>query len=335
MKSHRRLSRALSALAAAVAILVPLAVAGPAQAATSPIGENRDLRIAGSDACIDVPDWSREVGRGINMWTCKKEGNQAFTVRDLGNGNVELSNRHSDLCLDVPGASTAPGEAIVQWTCSGSSNQQWRLEDLGDGVYRIVADHSDLCLEGDGAGSTIRQDTCDGSTGQRWEFSEMGEALFTYTLYRSANPTADELDAYARITEAMDKATARYNRLTEIERHVSVFYDPNVGTAEAYGSDIKFGAGRQYMQEGTALHEMSHTHGVGTSQAWFDGCADDARWDGPSTTAQMEAWDGPGAYVGCAGQHMGPYGLNYADEYTETNMDRHAIIVEMMERDGL
>ena len=42
------------------------------------------------------------------------------------------------------------------------------------------------------------------------------EGSVTYTLHKSANPTADEQDAYKRITTVMDSAVKLYNTYSNL-----------------------------------------------------------------------------------------------------------------------
>jgi len=164
--------------------------------------------------------------------------------------------------------------------------------------------------------------------------AQADDAAITWTLVRAENPSADQLDAYARITDAMDRAVARYNRLLDLDRHMTVFYEPGVPTAEgSIDGVIRFGANRGFMQERTALHELSHTVGTGTSGGWYALCQNGV-WAGPTATALVRSWDGPSAQVNCGGSHIWPYGLNYDDEMSELNADRHVDLVEAMIADG-
>jgi hypothetical protein len=161
------------------------------------------------------------------------------------------------------------------------------------------------------------------------------EGEITYTLHRSDNPTADELDAYDRITAAVDAAVARYNANSDITKVLNVYYAPGVPTAEGSNNgDLRFGSDRSYMVEGTALHEISHTIGVGQNNGWFDHCVNGV-WDGPNATAVVKSFDGPDAQLNCGGSHIWPYGLNYSDEFSETAFTRHVDVVEAMLADGM
>lgn len=163
---------------------------------------------------------------------------------------------------------------------------------------------------------------------------ETRQSTITWTLVRASNPTADQQDAYARITSAMNAAVARYNNLSDLGKNITVHYDPNVPTADGnINGTIRFGA-KASMNERTALHEISHTIGVGTSGDWGSlGCG--GTYNGAQATALVRQYDGQGAVITCDRQHFWPYGLNFDSEFSQTNADRHVEIVEAMVRDGL
>ncbi|KAL2130463.1 hypothetical protein VTI74DRAFT_6374 [Chaetomium olivicolor] len=169
-----------------------------------------------------------------------------------------------------------------------------------------------------------------------WAFASLTltTATITYRLQRASNPTADQSDAYARIDSAMSKAVARYNRLTtRPSKSITVSYVPGVQTADGnFNGAIRFGSNRAYMNERTALHEISHTLGIGQTRAFDERCKSN-NW--PTATRLLQSWDGSSAKINCGGGHIWPYGLNYDNEMSETNADRHCKLVEAMLVDGL
>jgi hypothetical protein len=155
-----------------------------------------------------------------------------------------------------------------------------------------------------------------------------------WNLVRVPNPSADQRRAYDLITRSMNAAVARYNRLSGLSKSITVHYDPRVPTADGnINGTIRFGAFAS-MNERTALHEISHTIGVGTSGNWRKlGCG--GTYSGARATALVKQYDGQSAVIRCDGQHYWPYGLNYDNEFSQTNGDRHVKIVEAMASDGL
>ncbi|MCJ1688384.1 RICIN domain-containing protein [Rathayibacter sp. VKM Ac-2927] len=338
MSSTKR--RMLGALTAAVIVgLTTLGLATPASAAVTPIGtgSNQEIRNQFSSMCLDDYGFDTQPGAEVRQWSCGESANQLWQIRDLGTGWAEIKNKYSNLCLDNFNFGTTPGSEVRQWTCNANTAQQWRISDVGNGYAEIANRHSTLCLDNSGFGQVdgalIQQWSCNGNTAQRWRITDPSVQKITYTLARSANPSADELDAYARITDAMDRAVARYNRLNNIDRQLRVTYVPGVTTADAtINGDIRFGSNRAYMQEGTALHEMSHTVGVGTAYMFDQNC----QYNGwASAVPLLRTWDGPNATLNCGGGHMWPYGLNYNNEYNEQNFERHTKLVQAMLSDGM
>ncbi|MDO0917359.1 hypothetical protein QQM39_43155 [Streptomyces sp. DT2A-34] len=159
-------------------------------------------------------------------------------------------------------------------------------------------------------------------------------ATITWTLERAANPTEDQRTAYDLITRAMNTAVARYNNLSDLGKTITVRYDPGVPTADGnINGTIRFG-NRSYMTERTALHEIAHTIGVGTSSGWSR-LGGNGTWTGAQATALVRQFDGASAKISTGGGHFWPYGLNYDNEFSNTAADRHVQIVAAMVRDGL
>ncbi|MDQ1084238.1 MULTISPECIES: RICIN domain-containing protein [Microbacterium] len=337
-KKHGRKARALGAVLGAVIIgLTSLGATAPASAA-APVGTgpNQEIRNQQNTLCMDDYAFNTQPGAEVRQWTCLEGQNQLWAITDLGNGYAEIKNKHSNLCLDNFNFATAPGSEVRQWTCNGADVQQWQLTDVGGGWTEIRNKYNNLCVTSAASpvdGVLLAQQTCNNSGVQRWRLTDPNVSKITWSLSRSANPTEDEADAYARITDAMNRAVARYNTFNNTWRHLTVEYAPWVQTADAsINGNIRFGSNRGFMQEGTALHEMSHTVGVGTA-GHFQGKCDAQDW--PSALPLLRTWDGPEARINCGGSHFWPYGLNYSNEYNETNFDRNVRLVQAMHHDGL
>ncbi|PGH05366.1 hypothetical protein AJ79_06835 [Helicocarpus griseus UAMH5409] len=164
-------------------------------------------------------------------------------------------------------------------------------------------------------------------------YASTASAAISWSLQKSSNPTSDEADAYQRIEAAMTLAVTRYTRFSDANKTIRVYYAPGVPTAEAnYNGDLRFGSNRSYMTERTAMHEISHTLGVGQTAAFDQKCASG---DWPTALPLLRSWDGPDAVINCGGGHFWPYGLNYDNEWSETNADRHVMLVEAMLTDGM
>jgi hypothetical protein len=167
-----------------------------------------------------------------------------------------------------------------------------------------------------------------------WLCASLASAAITWRLQKAPNPTKDQSDAYKRIEAAMRAAVRRHARLSKRpNKSLTVQYVPSVSTADGNrNGNIRFGANRAYMDERTALHEISHALGIGQTQAFNARCAAN-NW--PSATRLLRSWDGASAKINCGGGHIWPYGLNYPREWSETNADRHCQLIDAMLGDGL
>ncbi|MGX1472487.1 UNVERIFIED_CONTAM: hypothetical protein RKD50_001295 [Streptomyces canus] len=164
---------------------------------------------------------------------------------------------------------------------------------------------------------------------------QVAAATITWTLERASSPTADQQAAYTLITSAMNAAVARYNNLSDLGKSITVRYDTSVPTADGnLNGTIRFGGNRSYMTERTALHEIAHTIGVGTSSGWSS-LGGSGTWTGAQATGLIRQFDGSSAKLSTGGGHFWPYGLNYENEFSGTAADRHVQIVAAMVRDGL
>lgn len=164
-------------------------------------------------------------------------------------------------------------------------------------------------------------------------YASTATAAITWTLQKTTNPTADQTDAYKRIEAAMKDAVARYAKYSDANKVIRVAYAPGVPTAEAnYNGDLRFGSDRAYMTTRTAMHEISHTLGVGQTAAFNSKCASG---DWKTALPLLRSWDGASAKINCGGSHFWPYGLNYETEWSETNAERHVKMVEAMLTDGM
>lgn len=159
----------------------------------------------------------------------------------------------------------------------------------------------------------------------------------TYTLIKVSNPTSDQQDAYNRIQSAMDKAVEFYNQYTTISKSLTIYYEPSVSTADGnINGTIRFGSNRSYMNHITAMHEIAHTLGVGTSGKWSTLIVNGV-YTGQNGTAAIRAVTGDNtAVIKGDRTHFWPYGLNYTSEVkSDQDLINHCIIVEAMKKDGI
>lgn len=149
----------------------------------------------------------------------------------------------------------------------------------------------------------------------------------TYVIVREPAPTPEQEAAYALIESAMTEAVTRYNCYTNIEKALSVTFNPQVPTADGnVNGSIRFGS-MASMNSITAMHEISHTVGVGSYE--FAARVVDGIFTGASATARLRAITGdPNDELHADTQHFWPYGLNYVSEVmSDADLVHHCEIV--------
>jgi hypothetical protein len=160
----------------------------------------------------------------------------------------------------------------------------------------------------------------------------------TYTLVKSSNPTSTEQAAYTLITAAMDSAVWYMNHYTTFTKALTVTYVPSVATADGnINGSIRFGSNTYYMNLATALHEIAHTVGVGTSNVWWNTLIVSGVYTGSNATQKLRTLTGNATAVLYGdSQHFWPFGLNYPTEVTSVyDYIYHCQILEAMQADGL
>jgi hypothetical protein len=159
----------------------------------------------------------------------------------------------------------------------------------------------------------------------------------TYTLNKVANPTADQSDAYTKITSGMDSAVWFYNTYTTITKKLTVEYKPDVQTADGNSNgNIRFGKSRSYMKGCTAMHEIAHTTGIGTTQLWLKliRFPDKIYLGAIALQKYKEIKNDPKAVLKGDSMHFWDYGLNYDTEVkSKDDLVNHCFIVDAMQKD--
>jgi hypothetical protein len=178
-----------------------------------------------------------------------------------------------------------------------------------------------------------------------------GDEIKLITIPKGNNTFTMNIDSaslpahYNRIKAAMTSACNYHNNLTSIVSTKSVNYGSGTPTAEAsYGGWMRFGPSESYQRTGTALHEMSHTIGVGQHSNWTSNTyyRADGKWLGERTTALlnfMRPLHGDNTYAEIHGdsQHFWPFGINGASEDTGADLlyVMNSLLGQAMGEDGL
>ena len=166
-----------------------------------------------------------------------------------------------------------------------------------------------------------------------------GSGHITYTLARSASPTATEQTAYDKIKTAMDKAISYYDCYTNITKSLKVSYVPSVETADGNSNgSMRFGMNTTYMDYRTAMHEIGHTVGIGQASNWGTFLAG-GLFTGSHAAAQLKAINAKLTTplytdVHADSQHFWPYGINQQSEVKgEADLIAHCQMVVAIRQD--
>jgi hypothetical protein len=93
-----------------------------------------DLRVNGTNKCVDVAGVGTGDGVDLQLWDCLGSGqtNQHWKREPISGqpGWYALIARHSGKCADVKETKTNNGQRVWQWSCIWAGNQQWDLEGV-------------------------------------------------------------------------------------------------------------------------------------------------------------------------------------------------------------
>ncbi len=259
-----------------------------------------------------------------------------------GTKDDAAADSRSDLAAGSGGGSgtggTAGGSGPGTGGAHGTGGAGGTLADAG----RDSGGDAKLDLPSDGTGD-LGADT--GAYTKPVAVPDGGTCPYTghvsYTFTKSGDSTVDNL-----ITAAMDQAVAYYNCYTNITKADKVEYDSSVATADGNSNGtIRFGSDKSYMVLRVAMHEISHTVGVGTASNWHSFVAipdggGSGPWTGANGIAQRQAllpdvWQQQGQEVLTADtQHFWPYGLNLSSDYkSEADLLGHCAMVMAIRKD--
>lgn len=152
----------------------------------------------------------------------------------------------------------------------------------------------------------------------------MGDVTYTLDVSQSQYP-----EYYALLKTALDSACYYYNRFTEFKANIYIYFSSGIPTAQAnYHGSIGFGPNTSYMWVGTAMHEMAHFFGSGTSNAYWNLMVNGV-WQG--TGAQTLCEQLTGQELHGDNTHYWPTGINYRSEVSsETDLINHAKLIQAM-----
>ncbi|HEV2780879.1 MAG TPA: RICIN domain-containing protein [Actinophytocola sp.] len=171
------------------------------------------LIVKHSGKCLDVRGGPQAIHDGavIEQWHCTTASNQNWTLRDVGNGQIQLIAQNSGKCVQTVGGGTANSTGLEQMTCSSTAAQRWvRQSTAIVGEYRFVHVPSGRCLDiqrselSDGGLALIFD--CKGSPNQTW----------TVGMSVPAPPTVEVRNGEYWALPSRYPAQSRYGGLNQI-----------------------------------------------------------------------------------------------------------------------
>ncbi len=129
-----------------------------------------------SGQALDDPAFSTVKGTVIKQYPVNNGTNQQWTVHNLGNNVITLTNRASGQSLDVVAGSTANSALVDQYPYNGVAWQQWNVKSVSGGAFELTSVNSGQALDVNGAavtaGAKIDQYPYHGNSWQQWKFTK-------------------------------------------------------------------------------------------------------------------------------------------------------------------
>ena len=258
-----------------------------------------------------------------------------LTTKEVTNIGTNSATGGGSISSDGGGAITARG---ICWNKTGDPTIDDSKSEDGEGTGEFTSQLTELEKSTVYYVRAYAINSAGTAYGDELSFTTNAMGQVSYYLVKVSNPTPEQQVAYEKITTAMDKAIWYYNNYTSFSKVLRVEYNPGVQTADGnINGTIRFGANHTYMHPATAMHEVSHTLGVGTTNHWKNSLIVGGIYQGTHATEEYRkiSKDSQGQIKG-DGQHFWPYGLNSSGE-VKSDMDYvyHCRILEAMKKDGL
>jgi hypothetical protein len=113
--------------------------------------------------CLDDANNAVTTGNVVQLWTCRGDPEQNWTVE--AGGTIQINGSY---CLDSSGGATAQGTPVVLDPCNGSTSQVW-TPGANDS---LVQEASGMCLDdpdfATGNGTQMQIYACNGGSNQAW-----------------------------------------------------------------------------------------------------------------------------------------------------------------------
>ncbi len=153
---------------------------GPTASPTGPPSSASEIVGTQSGRCVDVTNASHNDGTRVQLYTCNKQTNQAWTY--TSNRQLRV---YGDMCLDAAGSGN--GAAVQIYTCHSQTNQQWNVNSNGT----ISGVQSGRCLDvwSTANGAQIQLYDCHGQTNQQFRLVPLGGSTPPPSPTGSPTPT--------------------------------------------------------------------------------------------------------------------------------------------------
>ncbi len=136
---------------------------GPAAGAPSGPIYPQETQSDTQQACMDDNNDSTATGNKVQIWTCRGDAAQTWTVEPGGTIQIGAS-----FCLDTNGGGTSQGTSVVLDPCNGNPSQIWTPGSSDS----LVQQSSGLCLDdpgfATGNGTALQIYSCNGGNNQAW-----------------------------------------------------------------------------------------------------------------------------------------------------------------------
>ncbi|MDN3668492.1 hypothetical protein QWY93_04015 [Echinicola jeungdonensis] len=229
-------------------------------------------------------------------------------------------------------------EKGVCWDLEPSPSIDEEVIEMGNGMNSFLAEIKGLDPEKKYYLRAYAKNEKGVSYGNTLEVTTRKKGNITFTLHEDPNPSTELQENYDRIKEAFKKAVEYYNSYTSIEKHINVYYNPGVPTADGnINGTIRIGSNVSYQRTGTAMHEIAHVVGVGTHWKWGE-LIQGGTYVGPRANEIIQILSGDNnSILRGDGTHFWPYGINGAHEDSGSPelYIWHALIMQGMKDDGL
>ena len=265
-----------------------------------------------SGKCLDVRGGPQATQDGavIEQWHCTGASNQNWTVRDAGNGQVQLVAQNSGKCVQTAGAGTANLTGLEQRTCDTTAAQRWIKQSTAvAGEYHFVHVPSNRCID------IQRSDLADGALALLFDCHDTANQTWTIGAPTQAPPTVEVRNGEYWALPAQYPAKSPYGGLNQIwGRSINWSPTTDLHWVGAFWRDLNTAEGQYNWNKlentfGTFTYSLNQLDAVGkTALIWTSlGTRDATSWHAPQWV--LDKCAAAGTPVKVINDSDGPWGL--------------------------